>query len=106
MEADAVDGAQKGSRPAEQIARGREMLDQIGCFKECGHVRRPPLSCPGRSATRSVALLNRDPSPRASHVGPGSAVQHRAALVLHCARGTRWTNAAITTPAFPAAREC
>src|SRR5581483_5518738 len=37
VEADAVDGFDEGGRPAEQIPRGREMLDQIFGVEEGGH---------------------------------------------------------------------
>ena len=37
MEADAVDRPDERRRPAEQIARGREMLDQVFGFEQRGH---------------------------------------------------------------------
>ena len=65
MKADAVDGADKRRRPAEPVARGGEVLDEVVDFEERGHdtslssgARRQREAVAGRRAPRSggVAL--------------------------------------------------
>src|SRR6185312_9540181 len=57
---------------------------------------------PGRSAARSDALQTRDHRERGACGGPGSAVHHFAALVLHRVRDTQQRRARMK--AFPLTR--
>ena len=99
VEADAIDRPNESGRPAEQIARSREMLDQVLGFQQRGHLRPSPRTLPRvpGAVQRSVALLN-----RTSSEWPGE--QRTTALRLCCAApGARDEWAQFTTPAFPAA---